>query len=119
MTHETSHFDSNEKGVVPEISCSDLKQLQKSGETFFLIDVREKGEWDAGHIEGATLIPQGILQEKIAEYAPDKTMNIIVHCAYGGRATACVKTLLGMGYTHVKNLKGGYTEYRQTADAGE
>ena len=42
--------------------------------------VREKDEWDAGHIDGAVHIPRGVLEFKINEVVPDKNRLIIVQC---------------------------------------
>ena len=42
-----------------EISPGQVKSLQKRGETFTLLDVREAWEYDASRIEGAKHIPMG------------------------------------------------------------
>ena len=73
-----------------------------------VIDVRSKGEWDSGHVEGAILIPHTEIAAKIGEYVKDKDTPINLYCAAGSRAGSAKSTLLGMGYTHVSNL-GGYS----------
>ncbi|MFA5946041.1 MAG: rhodanese-like domain-containing protein [Patescibacteria group bacterium] len=100
------------KREVPAISCTDYLALRAKGEPHTLIDVREQDEWGAGHIEGAIHIPRGLLEFKIPESIPDKQTPIIVQCATGGRSALCGQTLLKMGYTNIRNLEGGYTEYR-------
>lgn len=99
------------KQVVPAITCEEFLELSKKGETPTVIDVREKDEWEAGHIEGAIHIPRGFLEFKIAEAVPDKDAPIVVQCASGGRSALCGEALIKMGYTHVKNLEGGYKQY--------
>ena len=74
----------------------------------FLLDVREKWEFDTARIPGATLIPLGELAQRIAELpqgpgAPD----IVVSCKSGARSAKGVGILKDNGFTRVKNLKGG------------
>ncbi len=76
-----------------------------------LVDVREKAEWDAGHIEGAKLVPMSVLKgkltdERLRELLPaDKV--IYLYCAGGVRCLDVAETLkdrkLGL-----KPLKQGY-----------
>jgi len=54
-----------------EISPGQVKSLQKRGETFTLLDVREPGEWEASRIEGAKHIPMAISRRaRIRNLAP-------------------------------------------------
>lgn len=99
------------KEIVPTISCDEYKTLRASEEPHTLIDVREQNEWDAGHIEGATHIPRGLLEFKIGEVVPEKAALIIVQCKTGGRGALCGEALLKLGYQNVKNLDGGYEGY--------
>ncbi|EAY02375.1 Rhodanese-like domain containing protein [Trichomonas vaginalis G3] len=71
-----------------------------------LIDVRYKDEWDSDHIDGAILIPNPEIEEKIASFVPDKETPINIHCASGMRASNAKSKLLKMGYKHVANLGG-------------
>ncbi len=54
-----------------------------------LVDVREKVEWDAGHIEGAKLVPMSSLKGNIPDdqlqklFPPDKI--VYLYCAGGYR----------------------------------
>jgi rhodanese-related sulfurtransferase len=41
-------------------------------ESYNLIDVRQPGEYEQGHLAGAKLIPLGELEEKLAELDPTK-----------------------------------------------
>ena len=102
------------KAEGPAISCDEYRALRAGGESHVLIDVREKEEFDAGHIEGAVNIPRGVLEFKIGEAVPDKPANIIVQCASGGRSALCGQALHALGYANVRNLEGGYTEWCKT-----
>lgn len=77
-----------------------------------LIDVRSQAEWDQGHIEGALLIPHGVIGEKIAAAVPDKNTPITLYCRSGGRAGQAKSVLAKLGYTRVENA-GGYEDLKK------
>ena len=69
-----------------------------------IIDVRTRGEWDAGHLDGAILIPYRRVPERIADVAPDKSTPIFLYCYSGARAASALDRLRKMGYTCVENI---------------
>ena len=97
---------------VPSMTCDEYRAMKEKGDTeHVFLDVREKEEWDAGHVDGAIHIPRGMLEFKVEEAIPDKTKLIILCCARGGRAALAGQTLKKMGYTDLRVLAGGYMEY--------
>jgi rhodanese-related sulfurtransferase len=97
--------------TVPSISCEEYRLLRLQNVQHILLDVRERDEWDKGHIDGAFHIPRGFLEFKIEEAVPDKSTSIVVCCAKGGRAALAGETLRRIGYTNVRYLVGGYDKY--------
>jgi len=81
-----------------------------------LIDVREKIEWDEGHIPGAIHVPRGYLELRIENAVPDKRMPVLLYCAGGTRSVLAARTLQDMGYEDVRSLRGGFTGWK---DAGQ
>jgi rhodanese-related sulfurtransferase len=87
-----------------------------------LIDVRERGEWDQGHLEGALLVPLSWLKaeskaDKLAEHAAEKlpaNKILYLHCRSGGRVIPAAGILKKAGYD-VRPLSQGYDDLR---DAG-
>lgn len=75
-----------------------------------VIDVREPGEYQAGHLPGAINIPRGVLEFKIGDNAAlaNKDQPIVLYCKTGGRAALSAVNLQRMGYTQVRSLTGGY-----------
>lgn len=73
-----------------------------------LLDVRSAEEWaDPGYIEDATHIWINEFGENLDMLPEDLDANIVVYCGSGYRA-AIIQTYMGvMGYTNVRNLKGG------------
>lgn len=78
-----------------------------------LLDVREKKEWDEGHLKGAAFVPlsdlkKGIEAEKLSKQLGLKKGTIIyVHCAAGGRCLPASDILIKAGFD-ARPLKQGY-----------
>ncbi|TWD80747.1 rhodanese-related sulfurtransferase [Kribbella amoyensis] len=70
----------------------------------FVLDVREPDEWAGGHIEGATHIPLGELQERVGEVPLDQ--KVLCVCAVGGRSGMATQFLAAEGRDAI-NLDGG------------
>jgi rhodanese-related sulfurtransferase len=94
--------------MIDEVSVQELEALQKSGAEFFLLDVRDKWEFDEKNI-GGHLIPLVDLPDHLGEL--DKNQHIIVHCQMGGRSARATAYLLDQGFKHVENLRGGMQAY--------
>ena len=75
-----------------------------------VIDVREPGEYLAGHLPGAVNIPRGVLEFKIGDDATlaNKDQPIVLYCKTGGRAALAAVNLQRMGYQQVRSLSGGF-----------
>jgi rhodanese-related sulfurtransferase len=67
------------QAVVPSISIEEVQAKLQAGESITVLDVREKEEYDAGHIAQAQLLPRGLLEFRIHEAIPDKTTALILH----------------------------------------
>jgi rhodanese-related sulfurtransferase/rubrerythrin len=80
-----------------------IKERQEG--TYTILDVRQPGEYEEGHIPGAKLIPLPELNDSVEKLDPNKP--IIVHCAIGGRSRVAAQLLSGQGFKEVYNLKGG------------
>lgn len=75
-----------------------------------LLDVREDGEWAAGHAPGALHIPLGELRARIGGIPREG--RIVTVCKVGGRSRRAQEALLGDGFDAV-NLEGGMEAWHQ------
>ncbi|USK57965.1 MBL fold metallo-hydrolase [Peribacillus asahii] len=80
-------------------------------EDVYVLDVRNKTEFDAGHIEGADHIMLGTLLRRMDEVITDK--KIIVQCQAGGRSAIATSVLKSKGIHNVVNMSGGYSRWLQ------
>ncbi|TNE60277.1 MAG: rhodanese-like domain-containing protein [Alphaproteobacteria bacterium] len=81
-----------------------------------LVDVRTQKEYDAGHLEGALLIPHDEVAARLAEFGEDTHRPIVVYCRSGHRAGLAQTTLEESGFTRVFN-GGGYEALKAWRDA--
>jgi adenylyltransferase/sulfurtransferase len=65
--------------AVPKIANDQLQSQLTAGASVIVIDVREKEEWDAGHIAQAAFLPRGRLEGRVEELVPDKNATIVTH----------------------------------------
>ena len=91
------------------ISAQQLHHRLEAEDKFLLIDVREPSEYDAGHIQGAQLIPLGKI--KSGDFSLDKNADIVLYCRTGHRSGIAASILDGKGFTNVKHLEGGVTKW--------
>ncbi len=99
------------KAEISEVDSPEASALAGNGTLF--VDVRERDEWEEGHIPGAVHVPRGFLESRIEQVAPDRGQHIVVYCAGGARSAFATRTLQELGYTNVVNLAGGYTDWKR------
>src|SRR5262245_14668990 len=96
---------------IREVSVQDVQsRIQNNG--VVLLDVREKEEWDEGHLPGATFLPRGFLEVRVEKAVPEREKPLIVYCAGGTRSAFAAKTLQDLGYKDVGSMAGGYGEWK-------
>ena len=93
----------DEKTLLPSELAAFLAQPDAE-----LIDIREQGEWDAGHIPGARHIPLGALRADPEQL--EKGKRYVICCGVGKRAHTACRFLSQHGY-EVWNLSGGWNAY--------
>jgi len=101
-------------GGVPVVTAGELKALLKDkGGKLVLIDVREKNEWDSGHIEGASHIPLGQLAGRLKGL--DSAKATVTYCRSGARSSQAASMLIKAGFKDVRNLSGGMIAWETSA----
>jgi phage shock protein E len=91
---------------IVEIAPRDAAESQK--ERAVIIDVREREEFQRGHIPGAINLPKGTIELEIEKRAPDPDVEIITYCGGGNRSAIVAENLQRMGYTRIKSVEGGF-----------
>jgi molybdopterin/thiamine biosynthesis adenylyltransferase/rhodanese-related sulfurtransferase len=100
------------KAEIDEVDASRARELLAEGAAA-AVDVRERDEWEEGHIPGAVHIPRGSLEGRIEGAVPDRSQAIVVYCAGGSRSAFAARTLEELGYENVASLAGGFTDWKR------
>jgi molybdopterin/thiamine biosynthesis adenylyltransferase/rhodanese-related sulfurtransferase len=101
------------KAEIDEVDAVEARDVLAGEEPPVLVDVRERDEWDEGHLPGAVHIPRGFLESRIEQAAPDPARPVLVYCASGNRSAFAAKTLEELGYERVSSLTGGFTDWKR------
>ena len=109
------------KSCITEITPKELKAKLDAKEDFLLIDVREPAEFEHSHIDGAHLVPRGIIEAAADTSYPKhypplsgaRNQQIVLYCATSGRSAMATAVLQMMGYKNVLNLAGGFVRWEE------
>lgn len=94
--------------MAQEITCGD-PLLDKAA--FF--DVRERSEWEEGHIDGACHLPLSVLQTNPGLYQPpQKERCCVLYCQKGMRSRKAAAILTRAGFTEIYSLRGGFEAWQ-------
>lgn len=89
-----------------QINGAEAKRLMDSERSYVIVDARTQEEYDAGHIEGAILIPEYEIAARAESELHDKDQLILVYCRSGRRSKIAAAELVRLGYTNVKEFGG-------------
>jgi hydroxyacylglutathione hydrolase len=95
---------------LPQISVHELKERLERDE-LNVLDVRQPGEWEAGHIDTATFVTGAELLERLDEVPEGKPLAVI--CGSGYRSSVSASLLKHHGRDSVMNVLGGMTGWKK------
>ena len=77
-----------------------------------VVDVRDKKEFESGHIVDSINIPLAKLKQRITELKKHKEKPVVVVCKLGQHSGEAAKMLTEAGHAEVFKLSGGVTEWK-------
>ena len=99
--------DAKNTASYQQITVEEAKSMMEEQPDAVILDVREKDEYDAGHIPGAVLLPVGTINEETAASAiPEKDTVVLVYCRSGNRSKTASQVLADLGYTQIYEFGG-------------
>jgi hydroxyacylglutathione hydrolase len=106
-----SHWQASGRPLhqTPQVDETTLAEWLRQG-TATVVDVRNAGEWDEGHIAGAVHVPLGRLEESLHTLPP--AAPLVMQCQGGGRSAIAASLARRAGLPNVLNLRGGIQRWR-------
>ncbi len=99
--------------IVSEVTVEQARRYLEGGPAAALfLDVREPLEVAKGTIPGALTIPRGRLESDAPDWVFDPEAPLVCCCNTGKRSALAVRTLLEMGFTGARTLKGGLAAWQ-------
>lgn len=89
---------------IKQVRVDQVRALVESGA--YIIDVREKNEYEQGHLKNAVNIPLSEFRQRINEVPKD--IPVYLHCRTSQRSYYALCELLGNGYSNAKNISGSF-----------
>ena len=100
-------------GGGPSVSAAQATHLINR-EDALVVDVRDPGEYGAGHILGAKNLPLSRIDTGGSEIAAKrKDKPVIVYCDTGNRSAKAASALKNQGFARVVSLSGGLGAWQQ------
>lgn len=96
---------------VEAITSMDTKELRERLDEVTLIDVRQRSEWDEGHIPGAIHFEGGRVAWEDLPFPYDKPLAI--QCSSGNRSMAVSSVLRRRGYRNAIQVEGGIKQWEK------
>ncbi|MGH4120420.1 rhodanese-like domain-containing protein [Clostridium sp.] len=96
---------------VQNVSGDDITKLIRDNKDLVIIDVRTKGEYQAGHINRSKLIPVSEFSSRITELEKFRGKPMLVHCATGSRSPRAVNILLKSKFGPIYHMSHGLSGF--------
>ena len=97
-----------------DIGTLEATRLMNAGEALVL-DIRDNGEFNGGHIPKSKNIPLADLDKRIDDLTRFKDKPVIITCRSNTRAGAAARLLKAKGFSNVRQLDGGFTAWQSAS----
>lgn len=94
------------RAIVPEVTAEHVHSRPPVAGRV-VVDVRERNEFDAGHLPGAIHISKSYIEVLIEEKVPDRETPITLYCAGGVRSLLAAESVMRLGYLNVESMADG------------
>jgi len=111
MNPKVKEMVASAKAAIKIVSPEVVKAAIDSKEKAVILDVRDGGEFSAGHLPGAMNISRGTLEFVVFGKIPDQNTKIYSYCKTGARCALATKTLNDLGYKNAVVMDATYADW--------
>jgi rhodanese-related sulfurtransferase/glyoxylase-like metal-dependent hydrolase (beta-lactamase superfamily II) len=97
--------ENREAARIERLQAAGLHARAEADPSLQILDVRERDEWEDGHIPGSIHVPYHDLHEMPAELDPERPVAVL--CASGQRAAVAASMVARLGGENVVHVVGG------------
>jgi rhodanese-related sulfurtransferase len=97
-----------------EIAPREVKELLARDDKVLFVDVRERWEYDAAHIDGSVLIPLGEIPSNLARL--ENADEVVLFCHHGIRSLDAAAWLRSQGLERARSMTGGIERWSAEID---
>lgn len=102
--------------MIIDVAAEELAMDIRFDKKIEVIDVRNPGEFEAGHVKGAQLTPLESFNDPMIIAQIDEDKNLYVHCAGGYRSATACSLMKRQGFTNLRNVLGGWNKIKAEQD---
>lgn len=102
-----------EKNGVIHVDAAEAAEVLRHDNGIIVLDVRTRGEYDDGHLDGAVQINYFAPNFKRRLSELDSEAAYLVHCKSGGRSSRAVRLLKDQGTETIYHLDGGILAWKE------
>ena len=102
---------SKARAAVKVVPAADVKAMIDKKDKVIYLDVRDGGEFAAGHLPGAMNISRGTLELNVFSKIHDQNAKVIVYCKTAGRSALATKTLNDLGYKNAVLMDAQFEDW--------
>ena len=99
--------------MIIDIEADELAMDMPYDNRLEVLDVRKEGEYEAGHVKGATNLPLSQMMDPLQLALIDADHNLYVHCAGGYRSVIAASLLKRQGFHNLRNVLGGWGKIKE------
>ena len=91
-------------GDFKQVNIDKVRELVENNA--YIVDVRERGEYENGHIKNSVNIPLSEIRQRINEIPKDRI--VYLHCRTGQRSYNAALALQNLGFNNIYNITGSF-----------
>ena len=95
-----------------KITVAQAREVIAENKDLLILDTRTQEEYNAGHIEGAILIPYNKIEINLDQLDGFEDKPILVYCRTGSRSAVAVDTLIENGFNKIYHMNQGFSRWK-------